>query len=182
MKMNMRLWLGSILTVLLLIPAASAFGVSSPYWTDNPLVMEPGESREVILSLQNMLGGEDMTIQAEMIGGSEIATIIDSDTVYPVDFGERHVPVTLSIAVPGDAELGSAYSVNIEFKEVKASEGSFVGLSTAVATSFPVQVGESAPEVEVQYPVEPQQGPNYLWIGLILIALLAVVAYLYKKR
>ena len=182
MKSNMKRWFGSLMVLVILLPMASAFGVSSPYWTDNPIVMEPGETREVTLSLQNMLGGEDLTLQAEL--SSDIARIADSDLLYEVGFGERHVPVSVVISVPESASIGSGYDVLVTFKEVKESEGSFVGLSAAVATRIPVQVGEEpSPEIEIQLP-EPQPEPsnNYLLIGLVLIALLAIIGYLYKKK
>ena len=39
--------------------------------------MKPGETKDVYLLLQNMVGGSDRDIRAEMISGNEIAVITE---------------------------------------------------------------------------------------------------------
>ena len=50
----------NILTALILgvflISGVSAFAVSSQYWDDNPVSMNPGETKEITILLQNMAG------------------------------------------------------------------------------------------------------------------------------
>ena len=62
---------GNLLLVVLMVCSlacltnVSAFGITSPYWQERPLEVVPGETVDVYLELQNMLGEEDITVVAE---------------------------------------------------------------------------------------------------------------------
>ena len=60
----------------------SAFGITSFYWEpDRSLSLLPGETRNVELQLQNMVGSEDITVSAEVTEGKEIAVILDTSNI-----------------------------------------------------------------------------------------------------
>src|SRR3989338_9590465 len=96
---QLKVGLVMIMAVLLLLPVVHAFGISSPYHKTNPLVLSPGESRDVIVTLQNMVGGRDLLVKAEIIGGNEIASIVDAKPEYLVPFGSANTEVKLRIAI-----------------------------------------------------------------------------------
>jgi len=184
MVYKVKRWMSGLAVLLLLMPFASAFGVSSSYFTGNPLIMQPGQTELVILNLQNMLGGEDLTIQAEVLTGQEIASI-ETD-IYMVNFGENDIPVSVTISLPDSAGIGSNYDVQISFKEVAESEGEFVGLSGAVATTIPIVVESAqvvAPQAAFVGPDAGSRSSNFYWILVLMVLTLAVLGYLlYKKR
>ena len=56
----------SITLFILLSYSVFAFGVSSPYWDENPLYLKPGETKEVTMILQNMVGEDDIKMTGEL--------------------------------------------------------------------------------------------------------------------
>ena len=54
---------------------ANAFGVSSPYWQGNPVIMYPGETKIVNLNLQNNIGEDDVFVKVSILEGQDIARV-----------------------------------------------------------------------------------------------------------
>ena len=175
----------SVLTVFLFLlltfstSLISSAGVVTPYWDENPLKLSPGESTTVQLSLQNMVGNENLAFEAKISGGNEIATLVDSSNLYLVDFGNRDVPVKVMISVPKNAVVGNKYDVPVSFHEVSSGEGGMLRLATAFTTKIPVLVvGE---QESVLYGQTPKKN-NTTWIILGLIILVAVLFIVRGKR
>ena len=100
------------------------FGVSSPYFSDNPLILQPGESRDVVLTMQNLAGAtEDLQVKAEIVDGNNIAEIIDEDVIYDVPAGADDVKTNLEVTMPEDANPGDEWNVAVEFKTVNQRIG-----------------------------------------------------------
>ena len=92
-----------LLSFLLAAHFVSAFGVTSFYYEGRPLVMMPGESRNISLILQNMVGNDDMKATAEITEGREIAVILDGldgEAEYLVPLGVKDVQVNIKVRMP----------------------------------------------------------------------------------
>ena len=154
-----------ITLALILISTISAFGISSPYWEDNPLVMEKGETKVVNLNIQNMVGNEDITIRAEVIQGEEIISL-KQDT-FLIKAGTSDTIIPLEITIPKDIEDNNQ-TIKIDFKKViQGGEG--IPLGTGMSISFDIIANES-----------PKK--NYFLIILIGVILLLIIIYLAIKK
>ena len=162
----------------------NAFGVSSPYWDENPLLMYAGETKDVVMSLQNMVGGEDMTVNADLDSGKEIAVLTDINTVYQVPIGNSNTPVKLKITIPEDAKPGQEWQVGLSFKTNAPNAGG-VGISSGVSKGFKVKVIENPKAVETTNPISLSlsgQTLGFLILIGILIILMLALKYFHKKR
>ncbi len=164
------------LILLTFVSSVSAFGVGSPYWKGNPVIVAPGQQTTVYLSLQNMVGDEDLTVQVTLKEGSEIAYVEARN--YEVRAGTSDTRVPVEISVPSDVALGTAYVVTVSFATVNSGAGGGVAIGTAIDTTFDVMTGDVVQE-------SPSLGSSrvlmYSVIGVILLIL--IVAYiLYRRR
>ena len=131
--------------VFSLISFSSAFGVATLYSENYPLRMKPGEVKDTFFLLRNVVDGDsDVIINAELIGGNEIAKIIDEVNEYDLPFGNE-AEVNIKIEIPKDAVIGTVYRVNAIFKPVSSKAGiGNVQFVLNIGKSFPVIVtGES---------------------------------------
>ncbi len=175
-----------IFVILLIIcPLINAFGVTTFYWDEQPLIMHPGETKDVDLLLQNMVGDKDIKVKAELVGGSEIATLIDSSKEYLVPLGEKDVKVNIRVKIPEDTPLDSRYDVMVMFKELAQGEGKMIQISGAVGGTIPVVV-KSASKVPVETikPVEQTKSSslNFLWALIIIIIVIIGIIITFKKK
>jgi hypothetical protein len=132
----------ALFLVITLLSFVNASGVSSPYWDGNPLQVNPGETRLVNLSLQNMVGSEDIIFEAKLSSEGNIATLVNSnsDSTYLVPFGSKDIPVTIQIQVPNNAKAGTTYKVDVLLNEVSSKQGGMLHVTSSVSTSFPVEI------------------------------------------
>ena len=176
MKKEMKL-LAMLLVAINLISLAAAFGVSSSYGGTTVLTLLPGETQEVALTMQNMVGDEDLTIRVALEQGQEVATLL-GPSEYEVKLGTK-VPVKLNVSIPEDAEPETEYSVIATFTTVKSGESEGVALGTAIESSFNVVVG--APEAEeAEKPALEAWQTALLVIAVIIILIL--LWYLLRKK
>ena len=163
-----------IFAIIILINSISAFGVGSQYWEQNPLPMYPGEEREVLIVLQNMAGTEDITVNGELIEGSNIAEIKDDKDLL-VPLGQK-VDFILNVKIPKETAIGESYNLKISFNTVAGPQGGNVGITSSIDKNIPVIVVEKSAE-------EPQAGITgksilgvnssiaYLVLGIVILAL-----------
>jgi len=154
----------------------SASGVVTPYWSDNPLKLAPGESITVQLTLQNMVGQEDISLEATVSGTG--VTLLDGP-IYNVPLGAE-VPVNMRIVVSKNANVGQTYDISVSFTEISTGEGGMLRVASAITTRFPVQVvGETESAL---YGTKPKLGMNVVWIVLTLVVLALVFFAAQKKK
>ena len=162
----------AILLVLATIASVSAFGIVTPYWKERPLVMQPGETKDVSLELQNMVGSSDVTIRVELLAGNEIATITDPSTDYLVRQKTADTNVHLRVNVPSDTAIGSKYTITMSFSTVTSgATASGVKIGTSIEKSFDVVVGELT-EKGIE---------TWMWV-VGAIAVLIILALLLKPK
>ena len=168
---------------LLSISFISAAGVSTPYWSTNPLKLQPGESTILTLGLQNMVGSEDVTLRASIIKGSDIATIVDEDLDYFVPIGSDNVTVNIEVKIPANAEIDKVQDIEISFLQVSSGGGEgFFTLASAFTQRIPVLVVGEPTESAIYQPVQKKQGSNLLWIALAVIVLGIIIFLATKKK
>jgi len=180
-----RFSFGFLIALLLLSPLVSAFGVTAPYWDDNPLIMYPGQTRDFALTLQNMVGNEDMVLKAELVTGAEIATLVDEELEYLVPFGRKDIKVNLRVEIPEDAPFDKEYSIGVSFKQILEDEGKMVQMAGGVGKYVPVIVkseSEVLPEEE-EIPIpEEEKGFPTATVVLLLVIVVILGYIIFKKK
>ena len=175
--------------ILFSLSLTSAFGVSTPYWDENPLRLAPGESMDVELILQNMAGAEnDVTLKAEMTDdGGGIASIIDSNLDYYVAFGSDDVVMNVRVEVPMDIAQGGVRDVVISFTQVAAEDAGMVSVSGGFTAKFPVFVVARDESVlyqplKLEPEVEVPAKKSYVWLWVIVAIILGVLWFAWKRH
>ncbi len=178
---NMKKIFVFAIVLLVIAPFVNAFGVSSPYWEEKPLAMYPGQTNDLQLQLQNMVGSEEMRFTASVVEGADIAKLTDKETVYSVPLGRKDVKVNLKVEVPETAQLYGNYNIKVQFKQIAEEQGGAVGLSGSVIQTIPVVI-KSEEELGPQPIVAPQEEDKsrsflpLVILALIVIALIALLS------
>lgn len=180
MKRKFGMIVGVAGLLIMMISLVNAFGVSTSYWSDNPLKIAPGESKIVVLGLQNKVGNEDMTLKATLTNDGEgIATLVDENLEYFVPLGGGN-SVTILIEVPEDADKGITHKITVSFTQVASGEGGMVRLAGGIVSKFPVEVvGEK--ESELYEPGE-EKGLSGFWVIVIALVAALIIFTIAKKR
>lgn len=169
---------GLLFLVLSIISASlvGAVAVTAPYWEGFPLIVNPGDVKNVVLELQNMVGDGDITLRAELISGSEIARITDRSNDYLVPFGRSDIKVNLRIEIPNNASLGQKWGVGVSFKTVTGAGSEGVAMGMGIQKSFEVIVGP------------PQEKPKekinvaWIWAGVVVIVIIVLTILLSRRK
>ncbi len=170
-----------LLTLIISLPFTNAIvGVSAFYWDDNPLIMSPGETKDVQFYLQNT-GDREVVLQAELKEGSEIASLIDSNLEYVVPPGSKDVIVNVRVSVEENAKIGDKYVVKGSFRQIKTEKAGMVHLGISIDKSFPVLV--KSIEVPTVEEGKPGKFSNYQITTIMLVVILiGYVIYIFIKK
>ena len=173
-----------ILAFVLLSIIVSAFGITTPHTDKTPLIMAPGSSIDIKFLLQNMLGGEDIVVQVDIMEGNEVARIIDESNIYDIPFGTEDIPVNIRVSVPRVSD-GTTYTVAVQSKTIPKPGKGAIQFGTGAIQRFPVivrtaevieePVSEAVRE-EIALPVE-QKGVN-IPLLVVIALIIAVIIYL----
>ena len=163
--------------ILVSINHVYAFGISSPYMENKQLNLYPGAIKDLEFVLQNGGGAtEDVKIKIEIINGSEIASITDSEDIYLVPAGGRAIS-NIRISIPETAT--DKYTVKIGFSTVTERTSSTFSFGSRIDQSFDVIVGEKpvpspqpSPEQLEETKKSSNKGLVYLLIGIIILLLI----------
>ena len=156
---------------MMLISLTSAFGITSFYWEEKQLEMYAGETKNVELLLQNMVGGEDITLEAIIVKGKDIAKIENNE--YLVPFGEKELPVNIEITAPKNAKIGDNYEIRISFTEQVSQGADMLQMTGSIEKSFFITVSR-----EREIPM------TFGWIigGIAFLVILGLVILLIKEK
>ena len=156
-------------------------GVSVLYHKDYPLELAPGESKDVQMILQNMVGNKDITLRAEIVEGSEIAHITDSNPEYFIPFGREDIKVNLKVEIPENTPLNKEYQIKVSFKQVSQdSEGKMIQMTSGIEKAFPVLITNTIKDIKEEKPSKSTF--LYQVAIIILIIILIISAFFIKKR
>lgn len=166
----------------LLVSLTSAYGASTPYWEDIPLKLAPGESTVFELTLQNMVGEDDVVFNAEITDdGDGIASLVNPDSIYNVPINVEDVKVPVSVVVPADIQQGGRREVVVSFKQVASGDGGMIGVSGGITTKFVVEI-VSVEESVLFKPEQPLSEISVLAWVLFLVIVVIIVAILFVKK
>jgi len=165
----------SLVFAIFLIGFAGAFGVSSPVWKDNPLIIFPGETKIIDLALQNMVGNENVTVRPTITKGLEIASTPNKD--YLVELGTKDTEVPITISIPLGVPVDSSYVVTVAFKTVVLGEGGGVSIGTDIDTTFDVLVVQAPPP-------EPSERLLILLLIIVIVVILILIFifWIFRRR
>ncbi len=175
MEYKMKIVLSSVLAMVLSLAMVSAFGVSAPYWSTNPMIAYPGMDSNVKLNLQNIANPTgDVVAVMEIVKGADIISL--QQTEYEVKQGST-VDVPLRVRIPDNAEIGSKYTVRVNLKTKTGGEGGMVGLATGMAVGFDVMVQEKPAVAE-----EANQTGWYLGIAIAVVLLIIIIVAIRRRN
>lgn len=172
----------NILTIciftILLTTYASAFGITTFYWEDRPLILNPGSTTDVEFILQNEQASPPINLNVEVTSGSDIAELTGK-SVYSLSSGGSN-SIKIKILIPETAKIGDKYNVAITATTAaEGEEGKMLSMGTQIGKSIPVVVGKVIePEKSIfdMIPLENISGIAVL-LGIIILALV-----IYKKK
>ena len=167
-----------ILVTILLTNFVSAFGVSSSFWKGNPLRIAPGETIDIDLRLQNMVGTGDTIVRASLGEGAGIATIEEKD--YLVKSGTKDTKVPIRITIPEDAIIGQTHQVTIDFSTVTKASAGTLTIGTAIGTTFDVEIVAESP---MTLPTKPESTTTFpMWLlTLTIVAIMLIIIMIIVK-
>ncbi len=175
MEQQIKIGIG-ILIIVVLSSLASGFGVSSSYWKENPLLMYPGETKDVALLLQNLVGDKDMIINVELVEGKEIATLLDKSSEYKIPLGKKDVPINIRIKIPENTDLDENIKVGVLIKELPAENNKMIQTAAGIKETIPILV-----KTESEVPKAPKDTElssrqwDLIWIILIIIIVVGIL-------
>ena len=174
MKTNKKIYLSSVFLLIgiLMMGSVFAFAVSSKYWEENPLTINPGETQKAFIILQNMAGTEIINARVSILSGSEIATMDEPNRIYEIPVGEK-VQVNFTVSVPLESQIGGSYSIILDISTVNAEGGGPMTFGTGMQKIIPVLITEEPKE-------KTSPGVYYLIVGILL--LLAVIVFIILKK
>ena len=185
MKKNKLSWIFVIFLLITLLTSLNVDSVcvSSPYWDERPLYVQPGEVKEIIYLLQNNVGSEDVAMKAEVEGDSDIMQLIDTNNIYDVPLGSE-VPVKAKITVPANAKAGDEWQVGVLFTVTsKSIENQPLTIGTAYSKGFKVIVQEESNLQDNQIVPEGQEekGSSLTWLFIAIIFIVIITFLMIKK-
>jgi hypothetical protein len=193
----MRKSLVFVFVLLMGVQVVSAFAISTLYSENYPLRVKPGEVKETFFLLRNVVPGDsDSIVRSKLIGGAEIATLVDGSTSYDLPYGSD-AEVFVRVQVPKDAKPGTRYNVQALFSPIPreyAAEGA-VQLNVNLGASFPVLVVGETTKISsgktASLTIEEDQGEivetlapftrSYrgIWAGLIFFVIVGIIVIVY---
>lgn len=161
---------------LLLASLVSSFAVGSKYWEENPLLINPGETVDFFVVLQNVAGeGGDVNVQGLLTEGGDIARLTGDSQEYFVPFGEKR-NVNLSVTIPANTTIGGMTNVVVSFKIIAGEGSDALGLGSSIERTIPVKIVAEAPEKTVD-----GEGIS-IFVWLLFAVAVAVIFWSYKRR
>lgn len=161
---------------LLMVNFASSFAIGSRYWEDNPILVNPGETVDFLVVLQNIAGeGGDINVQGFLTEGGDIARFTGDSQEYFVPFGEKK-DVNLSVTIPANTTIGEMTNIVISFKIISGEGSEALGLGSSIERTIPVKIVGAASEKAVE-------GEDIgVWVWLLIIAVIIIAFWIYKKQ
>ena len=168
-----------IFVALLLLMSGSvfAFAVSSTYYREYPLYVQPGETKEIQMTLQNLASSDNVEVLGQISSGSEVIRFADRSDKYLIP-GEGKTVVNMVVSVPQEAKPNDSYTVTVIFTTLATSESGQFGLASSIGKRFDVVVSEL--ELEEKAPIRGEI--IFLIVALAVIALVVVVLVAKKAK
>lgn len=158
----------------------SSIGFSIIYSKNNPLILAPGETKDIQVYAGNSPTEGDMKLKVDLTEGGEIASLTDSDTTYDVKAGGL-VPVNIRIRIPSNVAEGTEYTVGLVVRGITPAGGT-VSIAGETGASFTVLVQKPVTPV-IETPQEERIGAGWIILGIIvIIAVIIIIYFIIKSR
>jgi len=182
-RMRKSVW---FFIALLFVPGVLAFGVSYDSFT---LRMAPGETIEMNVNLQNMIGNSAAVVAVSIVEGGEIATILGK-TRYTLP-AKTEENFKIRISVPSSASVGTSYNLKIRVdglpnggEDIEVTTGQTVERNIVVVSESlnpsSVNLPSETPQEEFEMPAK--NPTMYGFIAVVIVAMIALVVILMKKK
>lgn len=127
--------------LLILTSSCFAWGPSSSYHSERPLILAPGDIKNITMSLQNMIGDQNVTINVDIQKGKDIAILKDPSNIYEVPLGRNDVKINMEVSIPKNTPIGTDYVITVFFNPVSVNQaGGLIQIVGAIEVSIPVLV------------------------------------------
>ena len=162
---------------IMMIGGVFAFAVSSQYWEENPLTINPGETQHAFIILQNIAGTENVSAKITVLQGSDIATLDNPDMVYDIPLGQR-VQVNFTVTVPVGSQIGGKYNVIFDISTVSPQGAGTMTFGAGMQKLIPVLITQTPP------PQKQKVSPwvYYLVAGIIFLIIIILIVINSKKN
>ena len=165
--------------IILVCPLIIAeLGLSSDYHNENPIRVDLGDVKEIIIGRFINTDNEDINLNIELVEGFEIAELLDEKIRVLANSKEK---LRIKISVPNNASRGDSFNIGIKYTEVSSEEEGMVVIASSNTISVPVVV-EKLAEVKKE-----ASKKNIIWIMIILgilviIILVVVIKFILKEK
>ena len=161
-----------VATIILFSFNINAFAVSSQYYGGNPMYLQPGETTNIKLMLQNQAGARDVIIKMSITEGSDVIEPVESNDVLTVPKGNK-IDVNFIVTAPSSAKKGDTFPISIEFTTVTSSEGP-IALGGSIGKGFNLVIGEPSDfEVrETKFPLTALYVITAIILGIITLIII----------
>lgn len=180
---KVNLFIISSLAFFLLISGVNASGLVAPHWDGenaNPVGLFINETRIINFELQNLGSDEDVTFRFEIVNGTEVAQLVDTNNLYLVKANDR-TKVPVKITAPTGAKSGDTYKVKVEATTVETQKSGQFKFGAAMGASFDVVITARAPQV-VQEEQEKPSAINWIIYLIVAIIIIAIVIYFVRNK
>jgi hypothetical protein len=149
----------SLIIVFSTLQEAAAFGVTAPYWKENPITMALDETKKVTFTLQNMVGDEEIAIAVEIVKDKNYLTHLGDSNIYIVPAKTKDIEVPFELHVPSTAKPGEVLPVEINFLTTSQAGSGQLALGMGITKVFDIVVSGEPIKVEGQQIAEETQVP-----------------------
>jgi LPXTG-motif cell wall-anchored protein len=179
MRTNKKIYMSMafLLIGILMISSVLAFAVSSKYWEDNPITINPGETQKAFIVLQNVAGTEPINARVGILSGSDIATMDTPDALYEIPAGGK-LEVNFTVSVPADSSVGGTENIVFDVSTVSQQSEGPMSFGSGAQKLIPVLITEKP-----KAPLTPvSTWIYYIIAGIVLLGIVVLVILKRKKK
>jgi hypothetical protein len=178
MKTNKKIFLSMafLLIGILIVGNVLAFAVSSKYWEDNPLTINPGETKNGFIILQNMAGTESVSARVGILQGSDIVSLDNPDMIYEIPLGTT-AQVNFTVSVPEDSPIGGLQNIVFDITTITSESQGPMTFGSGAQRLVPVLITEKP-----KTPTAVSPWLYYLIAGVILLVIIIFVISSSRKK
>lgn len=175
MKTTLKIGIVTLIIVVFSL-FVNAFGVSSSYWKDNPLIMHAGQTEDVKLLLQNMVGEKDMKVKISIVDGKSFAKLLDKNDIYNIPFGVKDVPINIRISIPENANLGENLNIGVMIIEIPTENKNMIQTAAGIRETIPILIRTESevPKIVKESWLSSKQW-DMVWVVLIIIVVVVIL-------
>ena len=179
-KFSDRVMILLVLSIILVSSFVNAFAVG----VSGDVNMYPGQVLDTGFDIMNTIGGGDLVVEGQFLEGGNIASFTQGSR-FNVP-AKSVVAVPARYKIPGNAAVGTAYTIKVIFKTVSEGTGSgsisfaedVVGTLKINIVGKPAGISEEKP---AEIPPERASVFSSAWFWIIIIIVIIIILWLVLK-